>query len=190
MLALVDLWMPILVSAVAVFIVSSIVHMWLPIHKSDYKKMPGEEGILETMRGQSVQPGTYMFPCAGSMKDMATPEHLEKCKLGPVGFLTVVPSGVPNMGKSLGQWFAYSILISIFVAYIGGLSLDGNSEFMKKFQVAGAIAVLGYALASMPESIWKGQQWSTTAKFIFDGMLYGLATGLVFAWLWPAAAAA
>ena len=35
------------------------------------------------------------------------------------------------------------------------------------------------------ESIWKGQSWSTTLKFVFDGLVYGLLTAGVFGWLWP-----
>ena len=49
----------------------------------------------------------------------------------------------------------------------------------------GAAAILGYAFSSVDESIWKGLSWNVTAKFVFDGVLYGLATGAAFAWLWP-----
>ena len=101
MMSLTDLWLPILLSAVFVFIASSILHMVIPIHKSDFKKMPGEEKVLAEMRSQSVQPGSYTFPCAETMKNMGAPEMVEKFKLGPVGFVTVVPNGPPAIGKSL-----------------------------------------------------------------------------------------
>ena len=115
MVPLADLWLPILVSAVFVFIASSLLHMVIPIHKGDYKKLPGEADLLAAMRGQNVQPGSYMFPCAGSMKEMGTPEHMEKMNQGPVGYMTVIPNGPYAMGKSLGVWFAYSLLIGVFV---------------------------------------------------------------------------
>ena len=70
MVPLAELWLPILLSAAAVFIVSSILHMVIPIHKGDFEKMPGEDKVLETMRSHDLQPGSYMFPCAESMKDM------------------------------------------------------------------------------------------------------------------------
>ena len=79
MISLVDLWLPILLSAVFVFVVSSILHMLIPIHKGDFKKMPGEEKVLEEMRAQGVQPGSYMFPYVGSPKEMCSPEMIEKC---------------------------------------------------------------------------------------------------------------
>jgi hypothetical protein len=56
------------------------------------------------------------------------------------------------------------------------------------FRLTGAAAVLGFSLSYIPDSIWKGLSWGTTLKFAFDGLLYGLATGAVFAWLWPIAA--
>ncbi len=111
---LMDLWLPILLSAVLVFVASSILHMAIPIHKADYKKLAGEADVLAAMRGQGVEPGSYVFPCAGTMKEMSTPEMIEKMNLGPVGFMTVIPNGPMAMGKSLVAWFLYSIVIAVF----------------------------------------------------------------------------
>jgi hypothetical protein len=103
-----------------------------------------------------------------------------------VGFVTVVPNGPCAMGRSLVQWFLYSILISFFVAYIANLALeDLEIEYLRVFRVTGAIAVLAYATACIPNSIWKGSPWSTTLKFVFDGIIYGLVTAGTFGWLWP-----
>ncbi len=44
------LWLPILLSTVLVFIASSIIHIVLPYHRSDHKKLPNEEKLLEAMR--------------------------------------------------------------------------------------------------------------------------------------------
>ena len=180
-----DLWLPILLSAVFVFVVSSIVHMVLPIHKGDYRKMPGEASVLEAMRARGVQPGEYMFPCPESMKDMCSPGMVEKYNQGPVGILTVLPSGPPRMGKCLVQWFLYLIVIGIFVGYITSLALTAGAEYMRVFRVSGTVAILAYTVCNLPASIWKGQKWSTTFKFMFDGMLYGLVTAGTFGWLWP-----
>ena len=185
MVSLAELWLPVLLSAVFVFIVSSILHMVIPIHKGDFKKLPGEEKVLEEMRSQGVQPGSYMFPCAGSMKDMGSPEMIEKCKRGPVGFMTVVPSGPPGMGKSLVQWFVYTILVSVFVAYAARLGLDYGASFMIVFRLTSTAAILGYALGVLNDSIWKGQSWGITLKFVFDGVIYALVTAGTFGWLWP-----
>jgi hypothetical protein len=186
---LAELWLPTLLSAVFVFIASSIIHMLLPIHKGDCKRLPGEEELLAEMRDQSVQPGEYMFPCAASMKEMGSPEMVQKYKTGPVGYMTVVPSGECKMGKNLVQWFCYSILIGIFAAYVAYHGLGRGAEYLTVFRITGAVAVLAYAVANIPNSIWKGAPWSNTLKFVFDGVVYGLVTAGTFAWLWPDAAA-
>lgn len=186
-MGIVELWLPILLSAVFVFIVSSIFHMVIPIHKNDYQKLSGESTVLEAMRTQGVAPGSYMFPCAGSMQEMSTPEHQEKLNQGPVGFMTVIPNGPVNMGKNLGLWFLYSVLIGVFSGYLGTLGLARGASFMDVFQLTGTAAILGYAVGAIPDSIWKGVRWSITGKFIIDGVVYGLVTGATFGWLWPAA---
>ena len=183
---LAELWLPILLSAVMVFIVSSIMHMLLPIHRGDYGKLSGEAEILQAMRAEGVAPGTYMFPCPQSMKDMASSEMTEKYKQGPVGYMTVLPNGVPGMGRSLIQWFLYSLLISFFVGYIGTFGLHRGDDWLMVFRMTGTVAILGYALSYLPDSIWKGLKWSITLKFVFDGIVYGLVTAATFSLLWPA----
>ncbi len=188
MVSMTELWLPILLSAVFVFIASTIIHMATPMHKGDFRKMPGEEKILAEMRAQGVRPGSYGFPCCESMKDMGSPEMIAKCNLGPVGFMTVVPNGPCNMGKNLGMWFAYSILIGVIVACAAGASLHRGTGFAAVFHLTGLAAILGYAMGALPDSIWKGQKWSITLKFAFDGVVYGIVTGATFGWLWPAGA--
>lgn len=188
MISMTELWLPILLSAVFVFIVSSIIHMAIPIHKGDFKKLPGEEKILAEMRAQCLQPGSYMFPCAENMKDMCTSPMIEKCKIGPVGFMTVIPSGAPGMGKNLVQWFLFTVVVSVLVAHLAGGYLSPGTAFKPVFHLTALAAALSYAVGGLPDSIWKGQKWSITLKFVFDGVVYGVVTGATFGWLWPASA--
>ncbi len=185
MVAVAELWLPILLSGVFVFIASSILHMVLPIHRSDYGKMPGEGEVRAAMRAGGLQQGSYMFPCPGSMKECSTPEHIAKMEEGPVGFMTILPNGPMSMGKSLGTWFVYCLVIGLFTAYLTGLSAAAGTEYMDIFRRAGTVAILGYAMSAVPDSIWKGVSWKITGKFIFDGVIYGLVTAGTFAWLWP-----
>jgi len=184
---LTELWLPIVLSAVCVFIASSIIHMVLPIHKNDMKQLSNEEKVLAAMREQGVVPGEYMFPwCV--MKEMESEEMVKKYNLGPVGNVRILPTGPPKIGKGLVQWFILSLFISFMVAYISRQGLSLGAEFMPVFRLTGTVAILGYALSDIPHSIWWGQSWSTTFKFVFDGIVYGLVTGATFAWLWPGAA--
>jgi len=187
MVPLFDLWLAILVAAVFVFVASSVIHMCLPVHKGDFGKMPGEEAILAAMREQGVTRGEYMFPCAASMKDCSTPEMKAKFDRGPVGYVTVIPNGSFALGTSLGQWFAFSLLIGLFAGYAATLGLGHDASFWDVFRLTGAASFLGYAASSIQNSIWKGVSWTVTSKFIGDGLVYALATGAAFGWLWPSA---
>lgn len=184
---LAELWLPILLSAVFVFVVSSVIHMALPIHKKDIRKLPDEDRVIEALRSQNVQPGPYMFPGSDCMKDLNNPEVMEKYKQGPVGFITVVPSGPPAIGKSLVQWFLFSLAAGIFVAYAAWYGLGPGAEYLRVFRVTGAVAVFGYGLSYAVDSIWKGSPWRLSGKFMIDGLVYGLVTAGTFAWLWPEA---
>ena len=44
MVPVTSLWLPVLVSAVIVFVASSILHMVLPFHRKDYRAVPSEDG--------------------------------------------------------------------------------------------------------------------------------------------------
>jgi hypothetical protein len=184
---LVTLWLPIVLSAVFVFVASSLLHMVIPIHKGDYQKMQGEEKILAEMRNGGLTPGVYMFPGMQSMKDCKSPEFLEKYKKGPVGVITVFSTGpTPSMAKNLIQWFLFCLLINTFVAYVCTL-LPAGTAYPVVFRWAGTVAILGYAATNLPASIWMGQPWRITLKFVFDGIVYGLVTAGTFGWLWPKA---
>ncbi len=185
MVTLTALWIPIVVSAVLVFVASSIIHMVLPIHKSDYKKLPNEEKVQEAMRAAGVTPGTYHFPRCESHKDMKTPEYIAKLNQGPIGLMTVFPNGQPNMGKYLGTWFAYCLVISIFVAYVAGRTLAMGTPYLAVFRIAGTVGFLSYGIAHAHASIWEGRAWGTTFKFFLDGLIYGCLTAGVFGWRWP-----
>jgi hypothetical protein len=185
MISMTALWLPVLLSAAFVFVASSIIHMVLGYHKNEYEKLPGEENILDAMRKEGVARGEYLFPKAESMKDAGTPEMIKKYERGPCGFITVVPSGKPGMGKSLVLWFLYSVVIGVFVAYIGRLTLPAGTEYIMVFRVTGAVATIAYTAALLQGSIWMGKPWGSTIKGVFDGVIYGLLTAGVFGWLWP-----
>lgn len=115
------------------FVVSPIIHMALPFHKGDFRKMEGEEKVLDVMHRHQIEPGSYMFPCAGSMKKMSSPEMVEKCKAGPVGFMTIVPSGPPGVGKNLVLWSLYSILVGFACAYFSSRVLDLLADYISAY---------------------------------------------------------
>jgi hypothetical protein len=185
MVPITALWIPILLSAVIVFVASSILHMVLPYHKSDYRKLPEEDRVVDALRAAGVTPGpAYHFPHT-THKEMKSPQVVEKFKRGPIGLLTVIPSGAPAMGKYLGQWFVYCVVVSIFVAFVAGSTLGPGTRYLLVFHLTGLVAFLAYGLGQLQDSIWKGQTWGVTAKHVFDGLIYALLTAGTFGWLWP-----
>ena len=185
MVPLTALWLPILLSAVIVFVASSIMHMVLAYHKSDYRKLPDEDRVTDALRSAGATPGrVYSFPYY-SFKEMKSAPVIEKLKRGPVGLLTVLPSGPPAMGKNLVQWFLYCIVIGIFAAYLAGRTLAPGTAYLEVFRVVGTAAFLGYGAAHAQESIWAGRSWVVTFKHIFDSLIYAALTAGTFGWLWP-----
>ena len=185
MIPLTALWLPILLSAVIVFFASFIMHMVLTYHKSDYRKLPDEDRVTDALRSAGVTRGpAYFFPYF-PFKEMKSAPAIEKMKRGPVGLLTVLPSGPPAMGKNLVQWFLYCVVISIFAAYLSGRTLAPGTTFLQVFRVVGIVALLGYGAAHAQESIWNGRSWVVTFKHLFDSVVYAALTAGTFGWLWP-----
>ena len=179
------LWLPILLSAVIVFVASSIIHMGPFWHRGDYPKVPNQDKVQEALRPLAIPPGDYMLPRASSMKEMRTPEHMEKLTKGPVMMLTVLPNGPGAMSRSLVQWFVYTLIVSFFAAYVASRALPPGTDYPRVFQLVGATAFVGYSLALLQMSIWYRRAWNLTFKAIFDGLIYALLTAGTFGWLWP-----
>ena len=185
MTALSALWLPILLSAVFVFMASSLIHMVLPWHKSDYPKLPNEQKVMDALRPLALAPGDYMIPRPSSRQEMQSPEFAAKMKAGPVMVLTVMPNGAMSMGRNLGLWFVYCVAVGLFAAYVAGRALPPGAVYLRVFRFAGATAFIGYAVALWQMSIWYRRAWSTTIKATVDGLIYALLTAGTFGWLWP-----
>jgi hypothetical protein len=178
-----SLWLPILLSAVLVWIASALVWMVLPHHKNEFRGVSDEEALRRALGG--LAPGWYRFPYAATREAWKSPEHRRKLEEGPVGFLTVLPRGVPSMKTSMALSFLYYVLVGIVVAYLAGRTLAPGTEYLAVFRVAGTAAWLAYGWAVFPEAIWFGRPWGSVAKHLADALLYALLTAGTFGWLWP-----
>jgi len=179
------LWLPILLSSVVVFVVSSIIHMALPWHKNEYPAVPDQDKVMDALRPFAIPPGDYMIPRPDSYKDMRSPDYLDKMKKGPVMIVTVMPNGPAPMGKNLILWFIYSALVGLFAAYVAGRALPAGTQYLRVFRFVGTGAFLGYSVALWQMSIWYRRSWLTTFKSTVDGLIYALLTAGIFGWLWP-----
>jgi hypothetical protein len=187
MAGILALWLPIVLAAVIVFVASSIIHMFLPYHKNDFKGLSDEDGVMEALRRFDIPPGEYVIPYAGGDAEvMKSEEFRAKAAQGPTAFMTVLPKGDPfNMGSQLIQWFVYCLVVSFFAAYVAAAALDPGAHYLAAFRFAGFTAFVSYGAGVWQRSIWFKQSWSTTLKSTFDALVYGLLTGGIFGWLWP-----
>ena len=185
MVSVLSLWLPILLSAVLVFVASSIFHMVLTYHQADLGQVPDEAKVMDALRPFNIPPGDYVAPCAANTKEMGSDEFIEKSKKGPVAFLTVLPNGPMAIGKSLGMWFGYSLVVGAIAGYTAGLSLGPGADYRLVFRIVSTVAFSGYSLAVLQNTIWWYRGWGFTLRTMFDGLIYALLTGGAFGWLWP-----
>ena len=185
MVSLGSLLLPILVSAVLVFIVSAIIHMVLKYHNKDYTPLPNEDAVRAAIRAGNPKPAQYIVPYCSDMKDMEKPEMKQKYVEGPIAVINLMPSGAPKMGKSLTQWFIFILIVSFFIAYVAAHTIQQGAEYLQVFRVVGAVGFLAYSAGQFPESIWMGKPWAVSIKNGIDGLVYGCVTAGTFGWLWP-----
>jgi hypothetical protein len=179
------LWLPILLSAVIVFVASSVIHMASPWHKNDYSRVPNEDQLRNALRPMAIPPGDYMVPRPTERGEMRSPEFAEKVKQGPNMILTVMPTGPISMKKNLIQWFLFTVAVSVFAAYVAGSALPVGAPYLTVFRFVAVTAFIGYSVALWQNSIWYSRSWSTTTKATLDGLIYALLSAGTFGWLWP-----
>ena len=179
------LWLPILLSGVFVFVASSIIHMALPWHKSDYLKAPNEDRVMDGIRAMAIPPGDYMIPRPATRDDMRSKAFAEKMAKGPVLVMTVFPAGSMSMGRNLALWFLYCVIVSGFAALVAGGAVQPGADSHAAFHFSAITAFVGYSVALWQMSIWYRRSWATTVKATIDGLIYAVMTGATFMWLWP-----
>jgi len=185
MISLVQLWLPILVAAVAVFVASSLIHVVFRWHAADTKGLANEDDVRAVMRAGGVGPGQYFIPFCPDKKELANPEVVAKFKEGPVGLLVLWPLGAPNMARPLGLWFALNVVIAILAGYLACRTLAAGSSFAQIVRVVGIFAFAAYACGPVQQAIWMGRPWASAGKEVGDALIYAVVTGLAFGWLWP-----
>lgn len=185
MVTIVSLWLPIVLASVIVFIASAVIWTVLPHHKSDFKPLPDESAARRALRPQTIPPGQYNIPNIASHDALKDPEVVKLFTDGPVGFLTVVPNGLPSMGKSMGQALVFFLLVSGTIAYLASRSLIPGAEYWEVFRFVGTFAWAAYGFAIIPDAIWFGRPWRAIGKQLVDAFVYASLTAGAFAGFWP-----
>lgn len=182
---LTQLWLPIVVSGVLVFILSALAWTVLPHHKQDWQGLPNADAVQATMRANPPSPGQYALPWVRDPKMLEDPAVKEKMDTGPRAYITVVPNGMPPMGPMMAKSLIFNLVVSLLVAYVAWHALGAGAPYLSVFRVVGATSMMSYILGTVPDSIWFGRPWRTFRLQVLDGVVYGLFTAGIFGWLWP-----
>jgi hypothetical protein len=185
MLSLAQLWLPIVASAIGVFVASSVIHMVLKYHNSDYRKAPNEDEVRGTLKALSGSPGMYFVPHMADMSEMKKPETMQKFIDGPIAMITIRPAGKPAMGAPLAQWFVLTVVVSIVAAYLASKMVPANASFLAICRPVATVTFMSYAIGSIASGIWYGRTWPAVIKELVDAAIYAVVAACIFAWLWP-----
>lgn len=182
MVTIASLWLPIVLSAVIVFVAAALVWMVFPHHRNEWRGLSNEEAVRSALKGTA--PGQYVLPYA-TQAGMKDPAYRKKREEGPTAWLTVVPSGMMGMGKPMVLSVVYYLAVGILVAYLSSRTLAPGTDYLHVFRVVGTVAWLAYGWGSVSDAIWFGKPWSSVFKQLGDTLLYALLTAGTFGWLWP-----
>ncbi|MEL7187800.1 MAG: hypothetical protein AAFN50_15420 [Pseudomonadota bacterium] len=180
-MSIMDLWQPILLASVLLFVAGAVIWMAMPWHKTDWNEAPNEDAVRSGLKG--LAPGMYNVPHCIDQKQMGEPAMQEKFKEGPVAFITVMPSGIPAMGGRLVINFLYNLAVAILCAYMLSRTTVPGADYLTNFRITGTVAFAAFGLAYVQEAIWFGRPWSVTAKNLLDALIYALLVGGAFGWL-------
>ena len=185
MIPFLQILIPVVLSAVAVFMASSVSHMLLPHHRNDFTKIPSEDGVMDAMRGFSPPLGDYIIPAPPGPNALKDPVYMEKVNKGPIMIMTVMPNRFGDMGKLLGLWFAYLLVVMALAGHATSRVLGFGASNRDVFHTIFLFVFAGMGLALAQNSIWWARKWSTTIKGMIDALVYAAIAGGVFVWLWP-----
>ncbi|GAA6139117.1 hypothetical protein NBRC116583_28640 [Arenicella sp. 4NH20-0111] len=185
MVSVTSLWLPILLAGVMCWFASALIHMLIKYHNSDYSELDNEQEVMQALGSRSPKPALYTVPYCADMKDMGSESMQKKFSDGPVAMISILPSGLPAMGKLLSQQVVFFLIGSVMIGVLASMSLVADADYMSVFKLVFLASFLTYGWAQVPYSIWMGQPWSNCVRYLIDALIYAGVTAGVFAWLWP-----
>jgi hypothetical protein len=184
MSSILPLWAPILLSAVFVWVASSVVHMVVKWHSNDQIALPNESAVADVLRGTPAQ--DYRIPYPTTPGDFRSAEFQERVKRGPMAVITIMEGDMMKMFRnSLVLWFVYCAVIAAFAGHVAYATLGPGAEYREVFHTVGLTAYAAFGLGVVQQSIWWGKPWKPTLKSMVDAVLYASLTAGTFGWLWP-----
>ena len=185
MIPLTALWLPVLLSAIVVFVVSAMVWMVMPHHRNDFAPAEDEDALMDAVRRTVAGTGMYTFPWPPDGEENSE-AYRDRLSAGPVGVLRVrAPQSVLDMKPAMAKSFLLQVVVGVFVAYLAASTLESGASYLSVFRVTGTAAFMAYGFIGFQESIWFGLPGKVAFKHALDGLVYALLTAGIFGWLWP-----
>ncbi len=183
--SIVSLWLPILLAGGLCWLASALIHTLIKYHNADYKELSNEADVSAALAASKPAPAMYTTPYCHDMKAMESDTVQKKFNDGPVAIISVMPNGVPPMGKLLFQQLMFFIVGVFLVACLTSLFVAGGVAYFSVFKTVFLASFLTFGWAQIPHSIWLGQPWSNSLRYLLDALIYASVTAGTFAWLWP-----
>jgi hypothetical protein len=180
-----EVWLAILLAGILCWVASALIHMLIKYHNADYTELENEQAVSSALAEKSPRPALYTLPYCSDMKAMGEEAMQKKFTQGPVAMITVMPNGMPPMGKLLIQQILFFIVGSFLIGYLATISIGANADYMMVFRQVFIASFLTYGWAQIPYSIWMGQPWSNCLRYLIDALIYAVVTACTFALLWP-----
>lgn len=174
-----ELWLPIVATGLATHILSTLAWTVLPHHRPEWQKLPNEDEFHGSLAGK-VPAGQYVFPFAQDNQTVKSEAYQRKAG-SCSGMLIIWPSPT-NMAKAIGLTFTSFLIVAFVIGYLASLGLARGAEFLKVLQFVSTAGLLAHLSAKFPFVFWFRRK---IAMDVLDGAVYALATGLIFAALWP-----
>ena len=165
-----ELWLAILLAGLLSWVASALIHMLIKYHNADYKELSNEKAVSSALADKSPAPALYTLPYCSDMKAMGEEPMQKKFKDGPVAMITIMPNGMPPMGKLLSQQILFFVFGSFLIGYLASISIAANTDFMTVFRQVFIVSFLTYGWAQIPYSIWMGQPWSNCIRYLIDAL--------------------
>lgn len=180
---LAELWLPIVLSAVALFFVSFLSWMVLGLHLKDWRNPPDEAKLTQAIIDCGLERGaSYMLPGCGDPARMKDPAFQKRLADGPNGIITVFEKN--DMGRNLVLTFLYFAVTSFCLAYLGEIGLPRGTSFLTVFRFFTAAGLLTHLAAMVPQAVWFKNR---IVGHTIEAITYALVLGGIFGAMWPKA---
>jgi hypothetical protein len=181
-----------ILGGVAMFIWTSIAHMFLPLGEAGISEIPNESAVLGAMQSNiGDQTGLYIFPGPGvgknatrQKKNEAMKRMVEKMAANPSGILMYHAPGRPfALGKWLGIEFATELLEAILVVFL--LAQTAIASFAGRVGFVLVAGILAAIATNVSYANWYGFPCVYTASYMFIQIIGFLCVGIVAALVLP-----